>query len=124
MTSNYPNDRVLVCGGTKFNKKHVLYRVLDVIDPKHIISGAADGADTLAEQYAIYHRIPRSIYPAQWNTYGKAAGPIRNKQMLDDGKPTMVVGFGGDKGTKDMLKRSKKAGLPVMRYIDVKGYDV
>ena len=119
---SYPNnERVLVFGGREFTKKKVLYNVLDVVEPKHIISGGADGADTLAEQYAKDYCLPRTIYPAQWSKYGKAAGSIRNKQMLDDGKPTHAVGFAGDKGTINMLRQARKAGIPITRYIDVNG---
>ena len=56
-------------------------------------------------------------YPADWNKYHKAAGPIRNQQMLTEGKPTLVLAFHDNitasKGTRDMVKRSLKGGLPV-----------
>ena len=57
-------------------------------------------------------------FPAQWDKYGKSAGVIRNQQMLDEGKPDTVVYFHDNiersKGTKDMVSRAKKAGLPVL----------
>lgn len=56
--------------------------------------------------------------PADWNRYGKAAGRIRNQQMLDEGKPDVVIAFVDkplveSRGTNDMVSRAKKAGLPV-----------
>lgn len=56
-------------------------------------------------------------YPADWEKYGKVAGPIRNQQMLDEGKPDVVYAFTDDlsnsRGTADMCRRANKAGVPV-----------
>ena len=56
-------------------------------------------------------------FPADWDKYHKAAGHIRNQQMLTEGKPTLVLAFHHDlarsKGTKDMVRRALKAGLAV-----------
>lgn len=82
-----------------------------------IIEGDARGADTQAGEIAWLHNFDLKIYPADWNKHGKAAGPIRNQQMLDEGKPDIVLAFHDDiensKGTKDMVKRATKAGIPV-----------
>jgi hypothetical protein len=82
-----------------------------------IIHGAARGADTLAAQVARelgYDAVP---YPAEWDKYGRAAGPIRNQQMLDEERINLVLAFHddlvGSKGTKDMVKRALKAGIHV-----------
>lgn len=59
-------------------------------------------------------------FPAKWKEFGRAAGPIRNQQMLDEGKPELVLAFHDDlensKGTKDMVGRAMKADLPVILY--------
>src|SRR5690348_8540698 len=60
-----------------------------------IISGAARGVDTVALDWAVINWCPSEEYPADWDTHGKAAGPIRNKQMLEEGKPDLVVAFPG-----------------------------
>ena len=65
--------------------------------------------------------VPKNLvlaFPADWNKYDNAAGPIRNRQMLTEGKPTMVLAFHykllvESKGTKDMVKMALGAGLPV-----------
>jgi len=54
------------------------------------------------------------VFLANWRTHGKAAGPIRNQQMLDEGRPHLVVAFPGGTGTADMVRRAKAAGVPVM----------
>lgn len=80
-----------------------------------IISGAAKGADTAAIDWAVINLCKFREFPADWKTYGKAAGPIRNQQMLDEGKPDLVVAFlaPNSRGTKDMIQRAQKANIPV-----------
>lgn len=83
-----------------------------------IIHGAARGADEMAGQVAnTFRGFSEERYPADWKGYGKGAGPIRNQQMLMS-KPDLVVAFHGDlensKGTKDMVGRAIKAGIPII----------
>lgn len=87
-----------------------------------VIHGAARGADTLGKFVA--ERIGLKVindgkgFPADWKRYGKGAGPIRNQQMLDDGKPDLVLAFheniNESVGTKDMVARARRIGLKVM----------
>lgn len=79
-----------------------------------LISGAARGADTAALDYAVVNWMLFEEYPADWETYGKKAGFIRNKKMLDEGKPNVVVAFPGGKGTAGMVTLAKKAGIKVL----------
>jgi hypothetical protein len=54
--------------------------------------GATD-ADTLAREFGEHKGIPVRTFPADWERHGRAAGPIRNRQMLEEGKPDLVVAF-------------------------------
>lgn len=123
--------RVLVCGGRNYdNYEHVrdvLYKFCDDHNlwstPDRdgnkmplgitIIHGGARGADSLADQWAVVNWVPFEEYKADWKTYGKAAGAIRNQRMLDEGKPDVVIAFPGGTGTADMIRRAKRAGIPV-----------
>lgn len=110
--------KVLVCGGRDFVSYEYLKTVLSAIQVTHepfteIIHGAARGADELAGIYAQRHQIPCKAFPADWRTHGKAAGPIRNKQMLDEGRPDMVVAFKGGRGTANMVQQAKAAKVAV-----------
>ncbi len=78
-----------------------------------IIEGGAKGADELARSWARINSVPCYTYRADWDQYGKAAGSIRNQTMLDDGKPDRVLAFPGGTGTADMVRRAKKANLPI-----------
>jgi hypothetical protein len=83
-----------------------------------LIAGGAKGADTLAKEWAVEHNIPFQEYPADWKQFGKAAGPIRNRQMLVEGQPTLLVVFHNDltnsKGTKNMIHQASKINLPTI----------
>jgi len=110
--------KVLVCGGRNFNDYTRLFVALRVAEQFHgkiteIIHGGASGADTLAGQYAALWGIPCTVFPADWKTHGRAAGPIRNALMLEQGAPDRVVAMPGGRGTQDMVKKAKAAGIPV-----------
>lgn len=109
-------------------------------DPiEYIIEGEAVGADEMAGDWAQSKGVPiltrepwinirptrltsRAVnngavrgFPALWGVHGRAAGPIRNKEMLDVGKPTYGLAFHNDiensSGTKGMIKLLQKAGI-------------
>jgi len=79
-----------------------------------IISGCARGADTLGIEWAEAKGVEVARFPADWKTHGRAAGPIRNQQMLEEGKPDLVVAFPGARGTADMIRRARAAGVELI----------
>ncbi len=84
-----------------------------------VVSGHARGADYLGERWARENGIEVEQHPARWDTYGKAAGPIRNQEMADSaGSEGMLVAFpiGDSKGTMDMIRRAKRKGMKVIVY--------
>jgi hypothetical protein len=127
--------RILVCGGRQYGGDYYLSlaKTLDSIceDRKwttevedqskvflprvHIIAGGARGVDTLAVDWAACRYCSFTIFPADWETYGKSAGAIRNGRMITEGKPDLVVVFPGGKGTENMEKQAQKAGLEIIK---------
>lgn len=107
--------RVLVCGGRDYADEARVFAELNDLDPDFLIEGGAGGADTLAWRWANCKLPPdrRLTISAEWDRYGKAAGPMRNQRMLDEGKPDLVLAFPGGKGTADMIRRAKRAGIQV-----------
>lgn len=110
--------RVLVCGSRHFDDEALMRAVMIDEGPRFpgdvLIHGDAKGADKLSEKFICsYVKVER--YPADWNKHGKAAGPIRNKQMLEEGKPDLVIAFlaPNSKGTKNMIEQAEKTGIPV-----------
>lgn len=109
--------RILVCGGRDYADQARVDQILDRVLAERgisvIIHGGARGADSLAGRWAASRGIEVAVYPADWNTHGKRAGPLRNQLMLDDGRPDAVIAFAGGRGTADMIRRARAAGLPV-----------
>lgn len=108
--------RVLVCGGRDYNEVNTIEEVLKQhVQPEDtIIQGGARGADINAKIYAKNNNIAFETYEADWNTYGKNAGYIRNKTMLTEGKPDLVIAFPGGKGTAMMVKLAKETKVKVI----------
>lgn len=79
-----------------------------------IISGKATGADSAGADWAILNYTLLEEYPADWKKYGKRAGFIRNTQMLNEGKPDLVIAFPGGRGTAMMVRLALMAGVEVI----------
>lgn len=110
--------RVIICGGRKWCELKYSYYVLDFINKKlhnitTVIQGGAFGADALAAHWAFDRKIECLEYPADWDRYGKSAGMIRNKQMLEE-KPDLIIAFPGGKGTANMINIARKANIKIM----------
>ncbi len=113
------NDQTwLICGGRGFKDAEMFASAMgDLIHlrgmPSRIVQGGYRGADSLAREWATRHAIDCKTEKADWNKHGPAAGPIRNQAMLDKYAPDFVVAFPGDRGTADMVRRSRKADVDV-----------
>ncbi len=79
-----------------------------------VIHGGARGADEGAGMWAESEGIKPTVYRADWRKHGKAAGPIRNRKMLEQGKPDLVVAFQGGKGTANLIEQAREAGVRVL----------
>lgn len=120
-----PERRLLVCGSREWDDRWTMFNVLDAyltnctVEGVHlmIIEGGAPGADQMAKAWAQDRRVPYWEFPARWEVFGKGAGPIRNREMLDKGDPHEVFAFhediGSSRGTRNMVKQAGKAGVPV-----------
>lgn len=110
--------RVLVCGGRDYKNKTHLFNVLDAIHQEQpitlIIEGEARGADQLSALWASSRKVELLPFPADWDRFGLGAGPIRNTQMLIEGKPELVVFFPGKTGTADMVAKARKHHIKVV----------
>jgi hypothetical protein len=118
--------RVLVCGGRDYKNKTVVYSTLDHVDEQygidHLICGGASGADSLAIAWCYDNDIKHEVHYADWGKHGRAAGPIRNQQMLDT-NPDLVVAFPGGRGTAHMVKIAKAAGVEVIEVTEASTND-
>lgn len=109
--------KILICGDRNWSDYWAIYDVVSKLDRNSIIiHGAAKGADTMAGTIASKLGFKVVAFKANWERYGKAAGPIRNREMLDV-KPDLVIAFHNDiensKGTKDCIKEAEKRSIEV-----------
>ncbi len=116
------NDQTwLICGGRNFDDQEMFGHAMgDLVRlkgvPKKIIHGACSGADKMGDSFAEKFALEMQRFPvrkADWKARGLAAGPIRNQQMIDEGKPDLVVAFPGGSGTADVVTRARQAGIDV-----------
>jgi hypothetical protein len=99
--------RLLVCGDRLWTDLGAIEHYIWRFSPACIIEGEANGADSCARIAGEAIGIPVIKFPANWRLYGNGAGPIRNLQMLKEGKPDVVFAFHNhiqnSKGTKNMI---------------------
>lgn len=109
--------KLVVAGSRSFHNQRFVWDHLDIIVRgenivvDELINGGCSGVDELATMWGKGRQVPRiTIFPALWNTHGRSAGPIRNKEMAEYGD--MLVAFLGEGsiGTMDMLNKMKQAG--------------
>lgn len=78
-----------------------------------ILSGGAEGADILGENYAIANNVALEIYPAEWKKYAKKAGFIRNALMATKAEALIALWDGHSSGTRHMINVAKKMNLKI-----------
>lgn len=104
---------VLICGGRRYGDYGAFCEAMKALSfkPKVIVQGGARGADFLAKLWAKENNVHCADVPALWGN-GKRAGSDRNSVMLCLGVK-YVIAFPGGAGTRDMVKKSNEAGVPV-----------
>ena len=114
---------IIVTGGRTYADADKVNQVLTAHMPIHELwHGGCTGADMLARAFAMSHRGMHELtFVAQWDKYGKSAGPVRNNRMMQAGKAAVaeghsvtVVAFPGGAGTAHAVKCARSAGLVVV----------
>ena len=108
---------ILVCGDRHWNNWPIMVRSmqLHITCDDTVIHGACRGADSMADRIA-REQIGATVkvFPADWNTFGKYAGPKRNRQMLDIADKVLAFheAIEDSKGTKDVIDEAARRGIP------------
>ena len=107
--------RLLVTGGRDYADRAHVWATLDAIHAAApitvLVHGACPaGADRHAAEWATVRDVQQEPHPADWRRFGRAAGPVRNQEMADDGADVFVA-FEGGTGTADMIRRAEAAGI-------------
>ncbi len=108
--------KIAVVGSRDFDDYEFLKKILDYHPCTKIISGGAPGADTLAKQYSAEKGIPMKEFPANWDVYGKSAGYIRNKQIVEVSDEVVAFWNKKSRGTKHTIDLANDANKPVHIY--------
>ena len=99
--------RLAVVGSRTFTDRKLCWKMLDDLQTKYniieIISGGARGADSYGEAYADYHHIKKTIFPAEWDKYGKKAGYLRNIDIIKNCDVCIAFWDGESRGTSHDL---------------------
>lgn len=119
--------RLLVCGSRDWTNRDYLFGVLDGIHASQevsvVIEGEQRGADSMAREWAKGRGIKVLPFPAEWDKHRPVdpsrknpAGAIRNKAMLEHGRPELVVAFWQDNspGTRNMVLIAALASVEVL----------
>ena len=127
LSEKYLNDykeasRVIIAGGRDFeNYEYMCEKLNDLFynstnfekrDIK-IISGMAKGADTFAIRYADEHNLTKILFPANWKSYPRIAGFLRNEDMLSIATHLIAFWDGKSSGTKHMIDIAQEKGIPI-----------
>lgn len=128
--------RVLVCGGRDLDrtaawnwleqnaKDEIAYKLgVSSFTIEAIIHGNARGADQGAGDWGKSEGCKVLAYPANWRKFGSAAGPIRNREMLEKSRPDIVIALPGGAGTANMVMQAKAVGVPVVEVQDFANID-
>ncbi len=112
--------RVVIAGCRDYNdydeaKRYIDFCLSHIRKENHIVivSGCASGADAMGERYAQENGFDVEKYPAEWEKYGRSAGPRRNMKMAEVSDYVICFWDGESRGTKSMISYAKQYGKPI-----------
>ena len=115
-----PIKRVVIAGCSDYTNYDELKEYVDMClsnireeNEIIIVSGGAKGADSLGEQYANENGFEVELHLADWDKYGRGAGPRRNKEMAEVSDFVICFWDGKSRGTKSMIEYAKQLNKPV-----------
>lgn len=110
--------RIAVTGSRDWGNSALLRAILTAHRPVNLhVGDCPTGADRMARDWGRDEAYALHIYEANWGKLGLSAGPIRNRDMLDQGKPELVIAFKQrevSKGTDDCIKAARERNIPVL----------
>jgi hypothetical protein len=106
--------RLAIVGSRTFDDYELLcaeiYKNFDIYEIREIVSGGARGADKLGERFAAENGIFKRIFYPDWKKHGKAAGMIRNKDIIIHADVVIAFWDGFSRGAKDSMDYAEKTG--------------
>ena len=115
--------KLIIAGGRDIGKKWCWGMITDLLQEfqleniSEVVSGACKGIDDLGEWYAFNMSKSVKKFPADWDKHGKAAGPIRNKEMAEYADALLLIWNGKSRGSASMKREMEKLGKPIYEVI-------
>lgn len=111
--------KVIIAGGRDFTNYALVETAIKVsgFEISQVVSGKAKGVDTLGEVWALANNVPVEAFPADWSQHGRAAGPIRNREMAEYADALIAIWDGESKGTANMIQQARNKKLDVFIYL-------
>lgn len=111
---------VAVTGGRNYDNVEFVYKSLEEIRSRYgpftLLVGDATGLDSIARDWAFIHNVGMNVFKADWKKFGRAAGPIRNKKMIN--RAGLLLAFPGGRGTADCVRAAQHSGIPIRRFVE------
>lgn len=105
------NMKLAIVGSRTFNDYEFLKQTVNSLSNiksiTHIVSGGANGADTLAEKYCLENELELIIFLPDWKKYGRSAGMIRNKDIINTCDIVIAFWDGKSRGTENSIKLAR-----------------
>jgi hypothetical protein len=108
--------RVIIAGsrGYKGSVKGVQKIINDSgFDVSVVLCGGARGADSTGLAWATTNNIPVEYYPANWDKFGRSAGVLRNKIMVESADALIAIWDGKSPGTKNCIAQAKDKKISI-----------
>lgn len=108
--------RIVVTGGRDFLYPQFVKYILDSLNPTYVFVGdCPTGVDKIVSDWCNDNKVDHKIFVADWDKFGKHAGPLRNREMLEHADDAVVVAFPGGRGTENCAKTAKELGMIILR---------
>lgn len=111
--------KVIVAGTRTINDADLVEQALldSGFEVDELVSGGASGVDTIIIDFAKTNNIPYKVFPAEWDYYGKSAGPRRNAEMAKYADALVLVWDGQSRGSWNMRDQMEKLNKPVFEIL-------
>jgi len=116
--------KVIIAGSRNIGNYKLVKRVVELsdFDITEVVSGECRGVDKLGEKWAEENGIPIKSFPANWERYGKAAGPMRNAEMAEYADSLILIWNPKvSRGSRSMYKEAQKRNLPIFEWFNENG---
>lgn len=107
--------KTIIAGSRDITNYDVVLKAISdsEINITEVVCGMAKGVDSLGREWAIENNIPVTEFFADWETWGRFAGPKRNREMAEYADALIAVWNEHSPGTKNMINQARARGLRI-----------